>query len=112
MVGLLGYAVVHSAADALFTPAYIRSKIVGTQITELVRNAPAPIYRIDWMTGLNELAYVPRRITTIDPSAIPTVATPAWIVVSPADAPSITAQSNGRAMSRLELDRLILLRLE
>lgn len=112
VVGLLGYAVVHSATDTLLTPAYIRSKIVGTQITELVRSAPAPIYRTVWNGALNELSYVPYRVTTIDPNAIATVAKPAWIVVPAADAPAIIAQSNGRAMSRLVLGWSTLLRLE
>ena len=112
VVGLLGYAVVHSAADVLLAPAYIHSKIVGAQIAELVHNAPAPVYRTYWSSGLNELPYVPYRVTTIDPNAIWTIAKPAWIVVPATDAPAIVAQGNGRTMSRLVLNGSILLRLE
>ena len=112
MLGLLGYAAVQSVIDALLTPAYIHSKIRGEQIAELVHNAPAPVYRTDWHVGLNDLSYVPYRVTTIDPNAISTIARPAWIVVPTADASAIIAQGNGRARSRLVLNRSILLRLE
>ncbi len=112
VVGLLGYATVHSVNDALLTPSYIHSKILGAQITELVKNAPAPVYRTNWSLGLNELPYVPYRVTTIGPNAISTIAKPAWIVVPVADAPAIIAQGNGRTTSRLKLGQSILLRLE
>ena len=110
VVGLLGYATFHSMSDVLLTPAYVRSKIHGAQINELVRTAPAPIYRTNLMAGLNELAYVPRRVTTIAPNAISTITKPAWIVVPAADAPAIIAQGEGR--SRLLFDGLVLIRLE
>ena len=110
VVGLLGYATFHSMSDVLLTPAYVRSKIQGAQITELVRIAPAPIYRTNSMAGLNELAYVPRRVTTIAPNAISTITKPAWIVVPAADAAAIIAQGEGR--SRLLFDGLVLIRLE
>ncbi len=112
VLGLLGYAVFHSATDALLTPAYGRSKTVGAQITNLVRSAPAPIYRTNWNSGLNELPYVPYRVTTIDPNAIATIAKPAWIVVPAADAAAIIAQGNGRIRSRLTFSPSILLRSE
>ncbi|CAA2143959.1 Undecaprenyl phosphate-alpha-4-amino-4-deoxy-L-arabinose arabinosyl transferase [Hyphomicrobium sp. ghe19] len=109
---LLGYAAVHSVFDGLITPAYIHSKISGAQIVELVRNAPAPIYRTDPRAGLNEFSYVPSRVTTIRANTISTIAKPAWIVVPSTDAPAIIAQGKGRIMSRLALDHSILLRFE
>ncbi|WP_045836552.1 glycosyltransferase family 39 protein [Hyphomicrobium sp. 99] len=108
----LGYAAVHSIFDGLITPAYTQSKISGAQIAELVRNAPAPIYRTSWDAGLNEFSYVPFRVTTIGPNAISTIAKPAWIMVPTKDAPAIIAQGKGRIMSRLILERSILLRSE
>jgi hypothetical protein len=59
VVGLLGYATFHSMSDVLLTPAYVRSKINGAQINELVRTAPAPIYRTNWMAGLMNLPMCP-----------------------------------------------------
>ncbi len=112
VVGLLGYAAVHSIADGLFTPSYVRSKIDGAQIAELVRNAPAPVYRTIWNAGLNELSYGPYKVSTIPPDAISGIAKPAWVVVPPADAPAIIARGGGRITLRLVLDRAILLRLE
>jgi 4-amino-4-deoxy-L-arabinose transferase-like glycosyltransferase len=111
-IGLLGYAAVHSISDGLLNPAYDYSKIDGSKIYELISNTPAPIYRISWDAGLNEFAYVSHRVTTIDRSAVPTIAKPAWIVASPDDANAIIAQSNGRIKSRLTMHRAVLLRLE
>ncbi|MFA5955808.1 ArnT family glycosyltransferase [Hyphomicrobium sp.] len=112
VVGLLGYAATHSAADVLLTPAYNHSKIAGAQIAKLVRSAPAPIYRTNSSSGLNELPYAPYRVSTITPAAISMIAKPAWIVVPTADAPAMIARANGRIKSRLVLDKSILLRSE
>nr|HML28514.1 hypothetical protein [Hyphomicrobium sp.] len=85
VLGLLGYASEHSLTDAVSTPAYSRSKEVGGQITALIQAEPAPLYRAAWGAGLNELPYVPFRVTTIAPDAISSIPRPAWIVVSPDD---------------------------
>lgn len=111
-IAFLGYAAVHSIVDGMIKPAYIRSKIASAQIAELVRNAPAPIYRTNMYAGLNEFSYVPLRVTTIDPNTVSTIAKPAWIAVPEKDAPEMIAQGKGRTKSFLVLDRAILLRLE
>jgi len=112
VVGLLGYAVIHSATDVLFRPAYIRSKIDAGKITDLVHNAPAPVYRTNWTSGMNELPYTPFRVTTIRPEEMRTIPKPAWVVVPTEDAQAIIAQGDGRLTPRLELKRSILLRAE
>ncbi|MGO4682300.1 ArnT family glycosyltransferase [Hyphomicrobium sp. 2TAF46] len=111
-IAFLGYAAVHSIVDGMIKPAYIRSKIASAQIAELVRNAPAPIYRTNMYAGLNEFSYVPLRVRTIDPNTVSTIAKPAWIAVPEKDAPEMIAQGKGRTKSFLVLDRAILLRLE
>jgi hypothetical protein len=113
VVGLLGYSAAHSTVAQLLWPAtYSQTKITGAQINELVRRAPAPIYRTVWDGGLNELSYVPYEVTKINPAAISSVAKPAWIVVPDAEADKIIAESHGHLKSSLALTRSVLLRLE
>ncbi len=112
VVGLLGYATVHSANDVLFKPAYFLTKISGKQIVEMVASSPAPIYRTMWDAGMNELAYVNRRVITIAPADIMSVARPAWVVVPAAQRDAILARGAGHVNSRLVLDRAVLLRVE
>jgi 4-amino-4-deoxy-L-arabinose transferase-like glycosyltransferase len=112
MVGLLGYAVSHSMNDVFLTPGYIHTKLDGAKITQFVRSAPAPLYRTGWHTGLNELAYVPYRVTTIGPEAVAAIPKPAWLVVSTADAAGLIAQGGIHVTTRLNLYDTVLLRLD
>jgi 4-amino-4-deoxy-L-arabinose transferase-like glycosyltransferase len=109
---MLGYGAIHSISDSLLMPDYIRSKVDAGQIAELVRKEPAPIYRTAWTAGLNELAYLPDRVTTISPGALSSIPKPAWIVVRNPDAAETIAKGNGRIKQRLALERSVLLRLE
>jgi 4-amino-4-deoxy-L-arabinose transferase-like glycosyltransferase len=110
MMGLLGYAIAHSVGDIVSTPAYSRSKIVGEQIAELVRKAPAPIYRTNWSTAMNELSYVPAKILTIGPARIPAIARPAWIVVPTEEVSVLVAADHGRTKSVMTFGLTALLR--
>src|SRR5262249_19784448 len=65
IVALLAYAGVHAFGDAVFTPAYSSSKRDGARITELVRGAPARLYRTDVSAGMNQLPYVPYAVSTV-----------------------------------------------
>ncbi|MBS0232025.1 MAG: glycosyltransferase family 39 protein [Proteobacteria bacterium] len=112
VMGLLGYAAVHSIAGGPIEPVYNRSKIDGMKIIELVGNEPAPVYRTSWTAGLNELAYFPHRVTTIDKNALATIRRPAWLVVPASDANAIIGQRNIDIRSRLEMDRAVLLLLK
>lgn len=111
VVGLLGYAAIHSIVSGPLEPAYNLSRVDGLKITGLVGNAPAPVYRTNWNAGLNELAYYPNRVTFIEPTAIATIARPAWIVVPTGTASALISQGNGHIRSRLIMDRAVLLRL-
>jgi 4-amino-4-deoxy-L-arabinose transferase-like glycosyltransferase len=111
-LGLLGYAAVHSVSDILVEPAYVRSKVDGAKIAELISNAPAPIYRTTWDVGLNELAYVRQRSTAIELSEVTAIPKPAWIVVPADDASALVMKGNGHLKSRLKLHRAVLLRSE
>jgi 4-amino-4-deoxy-L-arabinose transferase-like glycosyltransferase len=109
---LLGYAAAHSVSDVLFSPAYIRSKLVGQQMAALLHDKPGPLYRTDWSEGLNELSYVPLRFTTIAPEAVPGMVRPSWLFVPAAEAPALIAEEHGRAKSVLPVGPAVLLRLE
>lgn len=111
VVALLGYAVYHSMHDVFLKPAYVRSKLEGTKIAELVRESPAPLYRTDWNVGLNELPYARVRVMTIPLYQIATITGPAWIAVPVTDAHVIIERKRGqiksvRAFSQFDLLRL------
>lgn len=110
VVGLLGYSAFHSVVGGPLKPAYNRSRLDGSKITELVKHAPAPVYLTVWDAGLNELAYFPFKVTAIEPNTLATIARPAWIITPKDDANSIISQSNGRINSRLIMARAVLLR--
>ena len=112
MIGLLGYAISHSLSDVLLTPAYNHTRTDGAKITDLVRSAPAPIYRTGWHVALNELPYVPYRVTTTDLEAIATLARPAWLIVPTEDAHTLVGKGNSHATPRLVLHDTVVLRLD
>lgn len=110
VLGSLGYASQRSLMDAVSKPAYSRSKDVGGQITALIQAEPAPLYRTAWGVGLNELAYVPVRVTTIAPEAMASIPRPAWIVVPPDEGHKLIAQQG--AKSRLLFGDTALIKLQ
>jgi 4-amino-4-deoxy-L-arabinose transferase-like glycosyltransferase len=107
---LIGYALVQSAVDVLWKPNYIRTKIAGQKIEAMIEKDPGPIYRTAWDAGMNELAYVPRKIMTIDRSAVQSVPKPAWIVLPTGEVDALVASSAGHLTPELALERATLLR--
>lgn len=107
---LIGYALVQSAIGVLWKPYYIHTKITGQKIEAMIEKDPGPIYRTVWDAGMNELAYVPRRIMTVDRSAVQSIPKPAWIVVPTGEADALIASSAGHLTPKLALERATLLR--
>ena len=90
-LGLLIYAFVYSDIAAPLMPRQFRkAPIDAARIVELVRAAPAPIYRTGG-AGLNIFAYVPGPIVTADVAALKAAPGPAWLAVEPAEADALIA---------------------
>jgi hypothetical protein len=70
------------------------SKIEGGRIAELVRGAPAPVYRTGTI-GLNVFPYVPGRIMVTDVAHLPSIAGPAWLAVTPEQATALMEKRRG-----------------
>lgn len=110
-VALLGYAVYHAMHDVFLEPAYIRSKLDGTKVADLIREAPAPLFRSAGYVGLNELPYARVRVTTRPLDQIGTITGPAWIAIPVTDAHLVIERKRGqiksvRAFSQFDLVRL------
>jgi 4-amino-4-deoxy-L-arabinose transferase-like glycosyltransferase len=81
-LGLLAYAFTYSAIASPALPAQFRStKLDAARITQLVRRAPAPIFRTSVVVGLNIFPYIPDRITTTKAPAMETIRGPAWLAM-------------------------------
>src|SRR6202521_2980697 len=94
-LGILGYAAVYSVVASPLMPLQFRStRIDAARITDLVRAAPAPIYRTG-AAALNVLPYVPGRIFDVDTQTLETIPGPAWIAVPADEAAALLAKRQG-----------------
>jgi 4-amino-4-deoxy-L-arabinose transferase-like glycosyltransferase len=90
-LGLLVYAFVYSDIAAPLMPRQFRAaQIDAARISELVRTAPAPLYRTD-SVGLNVFALFPERVVSTGAAALKTVSGPAWMAVEPGEADALVA---------------------
>jgi 4-amino-4-deoxy-L-arabinose transferase-like glycosyltransferase len=86
---ILAYGLVFATVAAPLLPQKFRSaQIDGRQIAEAVRAAPGPIYRTG-PTGLNELLYVPARISNVSFKDLPSIKGPGWFALPAAEAAAI-----------------------
>ena len=85
----LTYGLIYATVAAPLLPQKFRSaQIDGRQIADAVRAAPGPIYRTG-PTGLNELLYVPGRISNVSFNDLPSIKGPGWFALPAAEAAAI-----------------------
>jgi len=94
-LGILAYAFLYSVVASPLMPRQFRSaKLDAVRITELVRAAPAPIYR-SGAVGLNVFPYVPGPIFGVRLRALDSISGPAWIAVTPEEAQTLMQKRPG-----------------
>lgn len=92
---ILAYAFVYSVIAAPLLPRQFRSaQIDSARISDLVRAAPATIYRTGEV-GLNVFTLVPGRIITTNMATLRTVSGPAWLALEPDEAAALLAERAG-----------------